>query len=94
MKFVKLAKTALFTGLLLSSLIAQPLTTLAEAGPSGTGKTLSADLLGKETQVDVAPAYFNGRMLSASDLSSEQNASETGIDDAYFVQVERSTTTQ
>ena len=78
MQYVQFAKMALAVGFTLASLLAQPAATHAQAVPAGTGKTLSAVLLGQPAQTGATDdVVVDGRIITAENWAA--GGPETGI---------------
>jgi hypothetical protein len=78
------AKMVLYAGLVTASVLGQPFSAQAE------------ELAVAHIQEEGNATFFEGRLLTAGDLTNEQEAGiagQTGTTDAFFVRVDAETTT-
>ena len=82
----------LVASLLIAALLTQPLAAFAQAQPTGTGKTLSAPLLGQT----IATQQTREGDIAATDdqLDATNQTSTDNPSGAYFVRNDRETTTK
>lgn len=87
MQYVQFAKMALVVGFTLTSLLAQPAATHAQTAPTGTGKTLSAELLGQPAQSGTSDdVVVDGRIITAENWDAGEPETAIAADVVIYPQ--------